>query len=129
MNKTYLGVEGNGVELLHPFVSRKNDLLCLRIALSLHAHMTSMIYEGRQVARIYRIYDIKEELSFRSFLCEEFVWEESLYLFLLLDHFNDLLDAELLVYRDLDKVDRREFKESLLSNEDLLHKIFVVTTS
>jgi hypothetical protein len=88
--------------------------------------MASMIYKGRQVARIYRIYDIKEVLSFRSFLREEFIWEESLYLFLFLDQVNDPLDAELLVYRDLNKVDRREFKESLLSNEDLLHKIFVV---
>jgi hypothetical protein len=88
--------------------------------------MTSMIYKGRQVARIYRINDIEKELSFGSFLREEFVWEESLYLFLLLDQANDLFDTELFVYGDLDKTDRREFKESLLSNEDFLDKVLVV---
>jgi hypothetical protein len=85
-----------------------------------------MIYEDREIARIYRIHDIEEELSFGNLLCEEFVWEEWLYLLLRLDQVKNPLDAELLVYRHLDKVDRRELKESLLSNEYFLHKVLVV---
>jgi hypothetical protein len=47
--------------------------------------MAGVIYEVREIARIYRIHDIEEELSFGSLLCEEFVWEECLYLLLRLD--------------------------------------------
>jgi hypothetical protein len=92
---------------LHPFVGGKNDLLCLCIALSFHAHMASMIYEDIEIARIYRIHDIEEELSFGNFLCEEFVREEWLYLLIILNQVKNPLDAELLVYGDLDKVDPR----------------------
>jgi hypothetical protein len=52
-----------------------------------------MIYEVGQVPRIYRINDIEEELSFWSFLREELVWEECLYLFFRLDQVKDTLDA------------------------------------
>jgi hypothetical protein len=91
--------------------------------------MASMIYEDREIAWIYRIHDIEEELSFRSLLCEEFVWEEWLYLLLRLDQVKNLLDAELLIYRDFNIVDRIEFKESLLSNEDFLDKVLVIAAS
>jgi hypothetical protein len=124
--KTYLGVEGDGIQFSHPLVSGKDDLLCLCITFSFHAHMASMIYEGRQIAGIYRINDIEKELSFGSFLRKEFIWEKRLYFFLCLDHVKDSLDAELFIYGDLDKIDRRELEESLFSNEDFLNKIFVV---
>ena len=85
MNKTYLRVEGDRVKLLHPLISSKYDLLCLCITLPFHTYVTSMIYEVGQVSRIYCIHDVEEELSLRSFLREELVWKECLYLFLCLD--------------------------------------------
>jgi hypothetical protein len=128
-NYTYLGVERDRVELLHPLISGKDDLLCLCITFSFHSNMASMIYKVNQVAGVYRINDIEKELSFWGLLREELVWEECLYLLLRLYQVKDLLDAELLVYGDFDKVNRREFKKSLFSNEDLLYKVLVVASS
>ena len=118
----------HGLELLFPVLCHLDGLVLLHQSVSGHPLLSSMFHDLPEVVGLLRVQDVEEVVPWRTLALRIFVREVTHEDAVLRHERVDVLDAQLLVLRDLDVPDLVLLVEVLLTLDHLLQPILVADT-
>ena len=124
-SKVLTTLEGRLVELLPPCLVDLHFLKALFLLSRCEPKLVCMTDEVVDIDWVHGVQQVEEELAIRTSAFWVLVWKVLHDILVLLEVWEEVLDTELIVSRDVDKTNVLELENLLLVGEDFSNEVLV----